>query len=289
MFYEPVDSKHAYHALPGVIHAATHDPDNAQSFEWCSGYMPRAVLANPDMRDALWQAHVERAVTYDAETGTLRAFSETLAQSFTAPDGRVMWALRVPRVWGAYPSMEEGNKMRNPTFDATDHIKVALAVLHAVYGHEPDGTPRAAMGVFAHVMVAYTPHGIIELLPGRVVALIPDSGVVPDVLADFRKKWGKPDAKRRTTRVTGDPLAVRPAPLIRNERELDLFLTGRLRFPPMRPVAPRRPPGNLSQERLLELDDAESRFRAEIVEWEDKYDIPRVKRPALTLRGARGE
>ena len=274
MFYAPVDTKHAYRDLPGIIHTATHDPDNAQSFEWCSGYMPRAVLANPDMRDALWKAHVERAVSYDHETGTLRAYSATLAQSFTAPDGQVMWALRVPGGWGDYPSMDVGNPMRNPVFDAADHIKVALAVLHAVYGHEPDGTPRAAMGVFAGVMAAYTPHGIIELLPGRVVALIPDAGAVPDVLAEFQKKWGKPAAKRRTTKVTGDLLAIRPAPLIRDERDLDLFLTGRLRFPPMRPVAPRRPPGNLGRERLEELYDAESRHHHELVEWQDKYDMP---------------
>ena len=289
MFYAPVDSKHAYHELPGIIHTATHDPDNAQSFKWRSRYMPLAVLANPDMRDTLRKSHEERAVSYNHETRVLRAYSENLAQSITAPDGRVMWALRVPRVWGAYPSMAEGNKMRNPTFDATDHVKVALAVLHAVYGHEPDGTPRAAMGVFAGVMVAYTPHGIIELLPGRVVALIPDTGVMPDVLASFQKKWGKPAAKRRTTQVTGDLLAIRPAPLIRNERELDLFLTGRLRFPPTRPVSPRRPPGNLSRERLLELDDAGSRWHAEMVEWHDEYDAPRAERPAPPFRWARDE
>lgn len=289
MFYAPVDSKHAYRDLPGIIHAATHDPDNAQSFEWCSGYMPRAILAVDSMREALYQSHVERSVSYDHETGTLRAYSETLAMSFPSSDGRVLWALRVPGGWGAYPSMDVGNPMRNPVFDAADHIKVALAVLHAVYGHEPDGTPRAAMGVFAGVMVAYTPHGIIELLPGRVVALIPDTGAVPGVLADFQKKWGKPDAKRRITKVTGDPLAIRPAPLIRDQRDLDLFETGRLRFPPMRPVAPRRSPGNLSRERLLELDDALSRHHHEMVEWSDKYDIPWVKGPALPLRGARDE
>lgn len=274
MFYAPIDPKHAYRDLPGIIHTATHDPDNAQSFKWRSGYMPRAVLAVDRMRDALWQAHVEREVSYNHETGTLRAYSATLAQSFTAPDGQVMWALRVPWGWGDYPSMSIGNTMRNPVFDAADHIKVALAVLHAVYGHEPDGTPRAAMGVFAGVMVAYTPHGIIELVPGRVVALIPDTGAVPDVLADFQKKWGKPDAKRRITKVAGDPTQVRPAPLIRDERELDLFLTGRLRIPPMRPVAPSRPPGNLGRERLLELYDAESRYNAELIEWQDKYDMP---------------
>lgn len=274
MFYEPVDSKHAYRDLPGLIHAATHDPDNAQSFKWCSGYMPRIALANPVTRDALWKAHEERVVSFDAETGILRAYSENLAQSITSPDGRVMWALRVPGGWGDYPSMAVGNTLRNPTFDVADHVKVALAVLHAVYGHEPDGTPRAAMGVFAGVMAAYTPHGIIELLPGRVVALIPDTGAVPGVLAGFQKKWRKPDAKRRTTKVTGDPHEIRPAPLIRTERELDLFLTGRLRFPPMRPVAPRRPPGNLSQERLLKMYDAESRHHHELVEWHDKYDIP---------------
>ena len=275
MFYERIDAEHAYRDLPGIIHAATHDPDNAKSFEWRSRHMPLAMVATPDIRETLRKSHEERAVSYDHETGTLRAFSETLAQSFTAPDGQVMWALRVPpEGWGAYPSMAEGNMLRNPTFDATDHIKVALTVLHAVYGYEPDGTPRAAMGMFANVMVAFTPHGIIELLPGNVVALIPDTGVMPDVLATFQKKWGKPDAKRRLTRVAGDPAAIRPAPLIRNERELDLFLTGRLRFPPMRPVAPRRPPGNLSQERLLELDDAWSRFSAELAEWEDKYDMP---------------
>lgn len=289
MFYEPVDSKHAYHSLPGVIHAATHDPDNAESFKWMASFMPRFALANPDIRDALWKSHEERAVSYDAETGVLRAYSENLAKSFIAPSGRVMWALRVPRVWGAYPSMAEGNVYRSFAADVADHVKVALAVLHAVYGHEPDGTPRAAMGWFAGVMVAYTPHGIIELAPGRVVALIPDSGVVPDVLADFQKKWGKPDAKRRTTRVTGDPTQVRPAPLIRNEEELDLFLTGRLRFPPMRPVAPRRPPGNLSRERLLELELMEFHHNNAMEEWQDKYDMPRVDRRVFTARGARGE
>src|SRR5699024_9140343 len=119
--------------------------------------------------------------------------------------------------------------------------------------------------------------------------LIPAAGTVPGVLAEFERQWRKPDAKRRTTKVTGDPLAIRPAPLIRNERELDLFLTGRLWFPPRRPARPRRPPGNLSRERLLELDDAMSRYRAELDEWYDKYDIPRVKRPAITVRGARDE
>lgn len=274
MFYERIDAEHAYRDLPGIIHTATHDPDNAESFEWRSRHMPLAVLSTPDTRDALRKAHAERAVSYDAETGVLRAFSATLAQSFPSPDGRVMWVLRVPEVWGAYPSMHVGNRLRNATFDATDHIKVALTVLHAVYGHEPDGTPRAAMGVFANVMVAFTPHGMIELQPDRVVALIPDTGAMPNVLADFQKEWGKPDAKRRLTRVAGDPLAIRPAPLIRTEEELDLFLTGRLRFPPKRPVAPRRPPGNLSQERLLELEDAWSRVNAEMDEWDDKYDMP---------------
>lgn len=274
MFYEPADRHHAYHALPGIIRTATLTPDSAESFEWRGSFMPRFALANPDIRDALHKSHVERAVSFDAETGTLRAYSATLAQSFPTSDGQVVWALRVPGGWGAYPSMAEGNKYRSFATDVADHVKVALAVLHAVYGHEPDGTPRAAMGVFSGAMVAYTPHGIIELVPGRVVALIPDTGVVPDVLAGFQKEWGKPDAKRRVTRVTGDPLVVRPAPLIRDQRDLDLFEAGRLRFPPMRPVAPRRPPGNLSQERLLELDDAKSRYRAELVEWYDKYDMP---------------
>ena len=274
MFYEPADHQHAYHALPGIIRTATLTPNSAESFEWRASFMPRFALANPDIRDALHKSHVEREVSFDAETGTLRAYSETLAQSFPTPDGRVVWALRVPGGWGDYPSMEEGNKYRSFATDVADHVKAALAVLHAVYGHEPDGTPRAAMGVFYGEMVAYTPHGIIELRPGRVVALIPDTGVVPDVLADFQKKWGKPDAKRRVTRVTGAPHVARPAPLIRNEGELDLFLTGRLRFPPMRPVAPRRPPGNLSQERLLELHYAEDRYNAEVDEWHDKYDMP---------------
>lgn len=274
MFYEPADRHHAYHALPGIIHTATHDPDNAESFEWKAKYMPRFTMANPDIREALRKAHEERAVSYDAETGILRAYSEILAISFTSPDGRVMWVLRVPEGWGDYPSMAEGNVYRSFATDVADHVKVALAVLHAVYGHEPDGTPRAAMGWFAGVMVAYTPHGIIELLPGRLVALIPDTGVVPDVLAAFQKKWGKPDAKRRTTRVAGDPLEVRPAPLLRVDRDLELFETGRLRFPPMRPVAPRRPPGNLSRERLLELELMEFHYNNALAEWNDKYDMP---------------
>lgn len=291
MFYTPIHEKDALRDLPRVIHTATHNPSEAESFHYSPVVRSRAILGNPKLAEMMWEACAQRAVTYDHEAGTLTAYGSTLAQSFPTQDGQVLWVLRAPPSgWGAFPLMDEANRYRNPVYDGPDHIRAAATVLHAVYGYERDGTPRAAIGTFAGVLALYTPHGIFEFLPGRPVALIPEQGSRRvGVLAEYEDRWAKKGARRRVSRVTGDPSVLRPPPLIRGERDLELFLTGRLPFPPMRPVEPVRGRGNFSPDRQLEWEDTMDRYMAELDEWEEKYGMPRAKRPAITVHGARDE
>ena len=271
MFYAPYPESHPLAPLPQIILDA-HNGLPVAPFRYSPVVRRHAHLSRPDLAAMLWEACEQRAVSFCPEEMVLRAFDAPLAQAFDSPDGRRLWVLRPPRLgWGGYPLMYEANNYRADGYDMSDHVRIAQAVLHAVYGHEADGTPRAAMGLFAGVVVAYTPHGIMELPPGKLVALIPDTGGRAGVLEEYRRQWEPPGRVRHTPKVTGDPSQVKPPPLIRDEDDLDAFLAGRLKAPPPRPLAPVRGRGQFGPDRQLEWDHQVKLYEWALADWEAEY------------------
>lgn len=278
MFIVPFDSKSPLFPLVEILHDATHAAPLARSFDFSPVVRSHAILAHPDTAAMMWEACSQQSVSFDPEQGTLKALGSTLAQSFPTDDGEVRWVLRPPKMgWGEFPLRDKVKPFRSSVNDAPNHMRIAIALLHAVYGYEEDGEPRAAIGYFAGVPAMYTPLGVFELRPGHPIALIPED-TRSGVLAEYSARWERPGAKRRVSRVKGDPAFLRPAPLVRDGEDLDLFLSDELRLPPMRPVQPPRGRGNFSPERKLEWEDTLYRWHVAMDEWEDTYGLRRTRR-----------
>lgn len=271
MFYSPYPPKHPLAPLVDAIRDA-HEGLEVEPFHYEPVVRSRAILAHADTAAMMWEACRQRAVSFDPETMTVRAFGSVLAMAFEAADGTYRWVLRPPRMgWGSYPLMDQANPFRTTAYDIPDHVRVAGAVLNAVYGEEDDGTPRSALGIFAGAVVAYTPHGVMELPPGRVVALIPDTHGRGGVLEEFRRRWQPKPRTRQVARVTGDPAMVQPAPLIRDDDDLDLFLAGKMVAPPLRPVPPVRGRGNYGKDRMLAWEYEQQLYEWALEDWEAQY------------------